>query len=568
MNVVIVRPFLKGDNSENIISYCDKFGIETTSRKEINNVEEKFDYYIYVPEGIYFSNFLLDIREVLQTRLYYYENKDLFIDPKSKIIISKTKVIKNPMTDKIYEEQSMEMSSGEFNIFSTKNIDFTGINFFHNGEEYDIMASLEFVFYVSEKNECVANYIFGRQKDYDKFSNFFENIGIRTTIYKNQPVHYILDDFRQLGEELKRISIKESYFKVFGHDYKEYLKIKKTFKDDTVRNISVYCEANDNQNIRETLFDWEYHIKNNLKENVYYLGKAENFEIIERDYPKVFEGCIENKDINNFIEYFLPQVKNFYGGYYTPELLYVTNYYEGVKVYTDDGFFNKPQDLKKEHLINDKNIDYYLHNVTFPKNKLKLPKVTLVCVDCVDIERALRAVSFCQEHIEFEEVKVLSSIESQDERVVHIHPKIRSILEYSNFMLGELSNYINTDYCLVIQHDGFVYNSDAWQDIFLKYDYIGANVVSYDGPEDIQNGGFSLRSKKLLEEVKNIFTIERNPKGYSEDYYIFKLKERLESKNLKFPPKNISDEFSVEPLAKALYYKQKPFGFHYAISKD
>ena len=63
-----------------------------------------------------------------------------------------------------------------------------------------------------------------------------------------------------------------------------------------------------------------------------------------------------------------------------------------------------------------------------------------------------------------------------------------------------LKKYIDTDFCLIIQGDGFVIHPENWTDEFLKYDYIGApwrNLAHYSFIR-VGNGGFSLRSKKLL----------------------------------------------------------------------
>lgn len=41
-------------------------------------------------------------------------------------------------------------------------------------------------------------------------------------------------------------------------------------------------------------------------------------------------------------------------------------------------------------------------------------------------------------------------------------------------MIKELNKYIETDYVLIVQYDGFILNPKAWMDEFLEYDYIGA----------------------------------------------------------------------------------------------
>lgn len=83
-------------------------------------------------------------------------------------------------------------------------------------------------------------------------------------------------------------------------------------------------------------------------------------------------------------------------------------------------------------------------------------------------------------------------------------------------MIKELNKYIETSYVLIIQYDGFILNPDAWTDEFLEYDYIGAPWW-YTDDCNVGNGGFSLRSKKLLEILANDDSIlETHP----EDHHI------------------------------------------------
>jgi len=59
-----------------------------------------------------------------------------------------------------------------------------------------------------------------------------------------------------------------------------------------------------------------------------------------------------------------------------------------------------------------------------------------------------------------------------------------------------MHKYVDTTHALVVQYDGFVLNGQAWMDEFLKWDYIGA---PFQPTGIIGNGGFSLRSKRLME---------------------------------------------------------------------
>ncbi len=135
-------------------------------------------------------------------------------------------------------------------------------------------------------------------------------------------------------------------------------------------------------------------------------------------------------------------------------------------------------------------------------SKKLLPNVTLLGVDCVDIDRLIRAVDICTSYMDFKEVKILTSISTDHPNAIKINP-LTSREAYSEFMIKKLNEYVDTEFVLVIQYDGFILKPVAWSDDFLKYDYIGAPWWYVDGSPNVGNGGFSMRSKKLLEILAN-----------------------------------------------------------------
>ena len=141
--------------------------------------------------------------------------------------------------------------------------------------------------------------------------------------------------------------------------------------------------------------------------------------------------------------------------------------------------------------------------------------------------------------------------------------KIRSISEYNNLTLVSLPEYVTQDFVLVFQWDGFPLDNDSWSDDFLKYDYIGAPHYSevYKGP--FFNGGFSLRSKKLLEKVRS--TVDSYPGfvNFPEDAVICSLlREKLEKFGVIFPDVDIASQFSYELGV----MPKRFFGFHGAFN--
>src|SRR5918993_121816 len=135
-----------------------------------------------------------------------------------------------------------------------------------------------------------------------------------------------------------------------------------------------------------------------------------------------------------------------------------------------------------------------------------LPAVTLCAAASVNVEATLAALSACVEQIDFGECLLFTDVEvepSQPEvRVVRIS-RLASAEAYSKFLLERLVDYVGTSHCLIVQWDGFVLNADGWAPEFLSYDYIGAPWPQFPDGQDVGNGGFSLRSRKLLEACRD-----------------------------------------------------------------
>ena len=201
---------------------------------------------------------------------------------------------------------------------------------------------------------------------------------------------------------------------------------------------------------------------------------------------------------------------------------------------------------------------------------LDLPQVTLVCVDCKQPETALKALKYSSKHINFAKVVLLGDHKPNNFpnnfEFISI-PKINSTHEYSIFIIKQLNQYINTDYCLVVQSDGFVVNPHLWKNEFLKYDYIGAPwsqqnqwVESYDAR--VGNGGFSLRSKRLLDATSKFNDVPTHEDLlFTQRRYFRRLIEN--EFDLKIAPAYLAYQFSQEQIFPGLNVPiGKSFGFH------
>lgn len=87
-------------------------------------------------------------------------------------------------------------------------------------------------------------------------------------------------------------------------------------------------------------------------------------------------------------------------------------------------------------------------------------------------------------------------------RVAFVDP-FQSTVDYSFFILKKLKHYIKTSHLLIVHWDGFIINPACWKDDFLCYDYLGAIWPQKGGRGIVGNGGFSLRSMKLLEALQS-----------------------------------------------------------------
>jgi hypothetical protein len=201
---------------------------------------------------------------------------------------------------------------------------------------------------------------------------------------------------------------------------------------------------------------------------------------------------------------------------------------------------------------------------------LILKEVTLVCFDTRNIEAAIESICSSHKHVKFSESILFTTKALCSENIVkkaklfdiklEFVSEIKSTTEYSYFILTELYKYIHTEFCLVTQWDGWVIDSNFWDSNFLNYDYIGAIWPHYS-ENNIGNGGFSLRSKKLLESTRDLMASSPNfTPPLIEDDYICREKKYIFVKTyqIKFPTNEIANRFSIEGNGNQLM----SFGFH------
>lgn len=211
--------------------------------------------------------------------------------------------------------------------------------------------------------------------------------------------------------------------------------------------------------------------------------------------------------------------------------------------------------------------------------KRKLPGVTVVAVTSLDPTKAIRALQLSMERIEFHEAVLIaperptnlpSGIVFKQCRPADLQSRDpKNTNDYSKFILYRLQEYIDSDFALIVHHNAFVIRPEKWTDTFLEYDYIGAPWPKdlHFTPEGknvrVGNGGFSLRSKKLLNVLNELhLPFTDNGTGYFHEdgvvcvYY----RKQLENHGIKFAPVEVASRFSREIDCEDSY--PSPFGFH------
>jgi hypothetical protein len=190
--------------------------------------------------------------------------------------------------------------------------------------------------------------------------------------------------------------------------------------------------------------------------------------------------------------------------------------------------------------------------------RLDLPQVTLISATSINLEATLKAIEACQRHVRFGACKLLTH--EQPARTlpgleVIITTRLRSAEHYSRLLLSELAHHVDTSHCLVVQWDGYVVNPDRWNARFLDYDYIGASWPQFTDGRDVGNGGFSLRSRRLLEACRSSQFSPSHP----EDVAIGRHNRGwLEAQGLRFAPQTLADSFAAERIGSP----EDAFGFH------
>ncbi|KQM18294.1 DUF5672 family protein [Novosphingobium sp. Leaf2] len=194
--------------------------------------------------------------------------------------------------------------------------------------------------------------------------------------------------------------------------------------------------------------------------------------------------------------------------------------------------------------------------------RLSLPQVTLCAVTSVNVAATVRALEASVAQVDFAEVLLFT-----DAVVCPLHPSIRvlpiaplrSSAAYSDFLLTRLASHVVSTHCMIAQWDGHLLRADRWNPAFLDYDYIGASWPQFDDGHDVGNGGFSIRSRQLMELCRDPQFIPVHP----EDVAIGRTNRAwLEAQGMRFAPRDLADAFATERTGDLA----TSFGYHGAFN--
>lgn len=184
--------------------------------------------------------------------------------------------------------------------------------------------------------------------------------------------------------------------------------------------------------------------------------------------------------------------------------------------------------------------------------------MTLCAATSVNVKATVEALRASSEQINFAECILFTDADVFLDRSVKLVriDRLASASSYSDFLLQKLVEYVRTDHCLIVQWDGFVIDPAAWDPRFLDFDYIGAPWPQFRDEYNVGNGGFSLRSRRLLEACRDPSFSTDHP----EDVAICRTNRNMLERehDIRFADRATAEKFAYERSAPP----GPTFGFH------
>jgi hypothetical protein len=190
---------------------------------------------------------------------------------------------------------------------------------------------------------------------------------------------------------------------------------------------------------------------------------------------------------------------------------------------------------------------------------LKLPDVTLATVEIRNHELANLAVRECLAHADFGEVLVVTDDPKQFPGLPCLRvERWDTALDWARCLWFKVPEAIRTSHMLFMQWDSWIIDPAMWTDRFLRYDYIGA---PWWHPEmNVGNGGFSLRSRRLIDYIAANADWYPTAAIGEDDVLCRTYRPMLEQQGFRWPPDAIGFDWAFECVRPSP--QSRHFGFH------
>jgi hypothetical protein len=202
-------------------------------------------------------------------------------------------------------------------------------------------------------------------------------------------------------------------------------------------------------------------------------------------------------------------------------------------------------------------------------NMLKLPDVTLTLIETREHKLAALALEDCERKAEFGDVVVFTDkpelFKRNGRRIVEV-PDWPTKLGWSKCFWYDVPQHIHTSHTLGIQWDSWIVDPSMWRDEYLDKDYIGAPWPFHGDGLRVGNGGFCLRSTRMLHFIRKYRSQLPCTNDFDDNLYCRKYRPSLENAGFIWADEATAYNFAFE------WGKPEPgsrhFGFHACFNFD
>lgn len=179
-------------------------------------------------------------------------------------------------------------------------------------------------------------------------------------------------------------------------------------------------------------------------------------------------------------------------------------------------------------------------------SKPNLRRVTAVVFDQQNPRSAVHLLARMSDLVDFGDLKYLNHFDG--------YPQF---LYWENY---EFYKYIRTDFALFMHLDGYILRPELWDPKFLNYDYIGAPWPAELNKDRVGNGGFCIKSRRLMSRVAQLPWV--NVPG--DVMVCTTYRAKLIAEGFTFAPPAVAARFAVEMQCPESV--KETFGFHGTVS--